>query len=64
MYGASEWFCSFAKRLINRYGSHMEAPRTTLRSVSSWRVPFWSLEILISRIVLILDDSDVGRGRP
>jgi hypothetical protein len=61
--GAAERFSSFAQRLINRYGSHMEAPRTTLRSVGSWRVGFWFLETLISRILLILDDPDVGRGR-
>jgi len=57
-------FCLFAKGLINRYGSHMKATGTNLRRVSNWRVRFLSLEILVpSIIILILDNSDVSRGR-
>ena len=62
-YGGAACLCSFVERLINRHGSHTKAAGTTLRSLSNWRVGFLSLEILVLSIILILDNSDVSRGR-
>jgi len=60
--GARLTSCSFAKRLINRHGSNVKATGTTWRRVSNRRVDFLSLEILVPKVILILDDSDVSRG--
>jgi hypothetical protein len=55
-------FCSIAKRLVNGHGSHMKATGNPW-GVSSWRSCVFYLKILVPGSILILDHSDVSRGR-
>ena len=54
--------CSIAKRLVNWHGSHMKATGNPW-GVSSWRICVFYLKVLVPGRTLILDHSDVMRGR-
>ena len=54
---------SFADRLVDRYGSHMEATDANLRRFLTGRVGFSTLDVFGPRVALIVENSDVSRGR-
>jgi len=63
--GSSDLFVtrSFADRLVDGYGSHMEATDANLRRFLARRVGFSALDVLGPRVALIVENSDVSRGR-
>ena len=62
--------CSLANRLVDRHHSHMKTAGATYRAIIR-RVWFWCLKIgfdwvhltLHQNVSLILDNSDMSRGR-
>jgi hypothetical protein len=62
--GSSDLFVarSFTDRLVDRYGSHVEATDANLPRFLTGRLGFSTLDVFGPRVALIVENSDVSRG--